>query len=440
MKRFGNNGAVDEYEAFAAVRHTGTLAEFVAAFEARLALVPNLAYHQYLGFFMAGLRHEVRTQMKAAKITNYTDAVQFVLDVDQVAGNPPAQSQSPLGTFQPVSQAPTYGRSFKKGPPSSNSSNSVTGPFRNSQRNFREMSSEEYKRHLAAGTCFKCCLKYGPTHRCPPKTLNVLVYEEEDLLDDMTPDEKEAVEAEIELRLSELSFNGLDTSETMKLFGSLNNHDLLVMVDSGASHCFVSDKVVAQLQLQVTPTAPYSVRLGDGSLVRAEGICRDIPLLLASEVFVVPCYVFPLRNIDIILGVSWLKSLGDVTANWDNLSMKFPFNGRLVILQGDPTLTRRECSARDIHALESGEEGWVLCSLTSPAEPNFDFADNLTDAARRQLHDLTAEFPAVMNPTTTLPPSRRIDHKFHFSQGHSLSPFILTDTTTYKRTKCSGWS
>lgn len=46
MKRFGNNGALDYYEAFAAVRQTGSLAEYVAAFESRLAQVPNLAYHQ----------------------------------------------------------------------------------------------------------------------------------------------------------------------------------------------------------------------------------------------------------------------------------------------------------------------------------------------------------------------------------------------------------
>lgn len=116
MKRFGNNGAVDEYEAFAVVRHTGTLAEFVAAFEARLALVPDLAYHQYLGFFLAGLRPEIRMQMKAAKITNYTDAVHFVLDVDQVAGNPPPTPQSPVGPLPVTSQAPSSGRSLEETP------------------------------------------------------------------------------------------------------------------------------------------------------------------------------------------------------------------------------------------------------------------------------------------------------------------------------------
>ena len=95
MKHFGNNGALDEYEAFAAVRHTASLADYVAVFESRLALVLDLAYHQYLGFFLAGLRPDVRLQMKAAKVTNYSDAVQLALDIDQVPGNlPPYSGQS----------------------------------------------------------------------------------------------------------------------------------------------------------------------------------------------------------------------------------------------------------------------------------------------------------------------------------------------------------
>ena len=48
MKRFGGNGALNEYEAFAAVRHTSSLADFVAAFEARLAQVPDISCQQYL--------------------------------------------------------------------------------------------------------------------------------------------------------------------------------------------------------------------------------------------------------------------------------------------------------------------------------------------------------------------------------------------------------
>ncbi|XP_047979195.1 uncharacterized protein LOC125221112 [Salvia hispanica] len=348
MKRFGGNGALDEYKALAAVRHTGSLAEYVAAFEARLAQVPNISCHQYLGFFMAALRPEVRLQMKAAKITSYEDAVELALDIDMLATAQPSRS-APALSHNPM---PAYtgqpGRSFSKGHSHSPSQFSSTGSSRPVSKRFRNVSPEEYRKHIAAGTCVKCGLKFGPTHRCPPKTINVLICEDNDgTEDDNEFDDTEEVDAKVELQLSELSLNGLDTSNTMKLFGEISSWKIKVMVDTGASHCFISEQLAQQLQFPVTPTAPYSVILGNGTTRRAAGICRGVPLVLEKEMFAVSCYIFPLRNIDIILGVPWLASLGNVMANWQNSSMIFAVDGRTVSIKGDPTLMRRACSTQD---------------------------------------------------------------------------------------------
>ena len=178
MKRFGGNRALNEYEAFAAVRHTGSLTDFVAAFEARLAQVPDISCQQYLGFFMAALRPEVRLQMKATKITTYEDAVELALDIDTMASTQPPRS----APSQSSSQAHTYTaqstRSFSKGY-SQNPSHS-SGSSKPVSKRFRNVSPEEYRRHIAAGTCVKCGLKFGPAHRCPPRTLNVLICDEEE--------------------------------------------------------------------------------------------------------------------------------------------------------------------------------------------------------------------------------------------------------------------
>lgn len=117
--------------------------------------------------------------------------------------------------------------------------------------------------------------------------------------------------------------------------------------------------------------------------------------------------------------------------------MKFPVCGRLVVLQGDPTLTRRECSARAIHTMEDGNEGWILCSLTTPAELEFDLPDSLSDRARQQLCQVTEDFPAVTHAAGGLPPSRRIDHRIPLQPGSSRCSFVLTGTITYGRKKWS---
>lgn len=69
------------------------------------------------------------------------------------------------------------------------------------------------------------------------------------------------------LQLSKLSSNGFDGAQTFKLFMQIGNCHLLTMIDSGASHCFISDRATHNLYLPVDPTAKFAVVLGDGSRV-----------------------------------------------------------------------------------------------------------------------------------------------------------------------------
>ena len=51
-------------------------------------------------------------------------------------------------------------------------------------------------------------------------------------------------------------------------------------------------------------------------------------------------FLFELGGVDLILGVAWLATLGDVKVNWKMLTMNFCINGQHVQIRGDPTLSR----------------------------------------------------------------------------------------------------
>jgi len=55
----------------------------------------------------------------------------------------------------------------------------------------------------------------------------------------------------------------------MKLQGEVKGKLALVLIDSGASHNFISAKLVSQLGLLVESTPSYNMRLGDGHKKRA---------------------------------------------------------------------------------------------------------------------------------------------------------------------------
>lgn len=89
-----------------------------------------------------------------------------------------------------------------------------------------------------------------------------------------------------------------------------------------------------------------------------------------SETFTISCYIFPLSSVDLILGVSWLETLGDVKANWKNSTMEFVIEGRRICVQGDPTLTRKACTHREIRALLSEDKCWVIWAMDGEDLPS----------------------------------------------------------------------
>lgn len=64
---------------------------------------------------------------------------------------------------------------------------------------------------------------------------------------------------------------------------------------------------------------------------------------------------------DVVLGIEWLKSLGEVKMNWGQLTMKFRLQGEERCIQGDPTLAKTLVSLKAMMKnLKKGGEGYFV--------------------------------------------------------------------------------
>lgn len=68
----------------------------------------------------------------------------------------------------------------------------------------------------------------------------------------------------------------------------------VILIDSGASHNFVSRRVAAELELPVTDTPPYVVSLGDGHRRVSRGCCETVRLKLGDVTVEEELYVLEL--------------------------------------------------------------------------------------------------------------------------------------------------
>lgn len=150
--------------------------------------------------------------------------------------------------------------------------------------------------------------------------------------------------------ITEVSLNsvvGLSNPKTMKLRGKINDKDVIVLVDSGETHNFVSLKIVEFLGLPVEIVGCFGVSLGNGETIKGHGLCKAVELHLAGQMMICEDFLpLELGTADVILGVQWLEKLGPVTTNWKTQIMKFEIGGSPVTLIGDPSLIHSKISLK----------------------------------------------------------------------------------------------
>jgi hypothetical protein len=216
----------------------------------------------------------------------------------------------------------------------------------------------------AKGLCFKCGGKYHPTqHKCPDASLRLLVLGDGETINEdgeitrlETGDETEDDEPEVECNSMGM-LGAMGEYRTMKVVGAIGDVNVLVLIDSGASHNFISPAIVTALGLTMTTAASRNIKLGDGHKVISKGVCEGISLKLGPIEVVINALVLELGGLDVVLGVSWLSTLGKVIMDWKSLSMEFLFQNQLIHLQGQGGKQDQQCFLNTFLGDQSSRRG-----------------------------------------------------------------------------------
>jgi len=59
-------------------------------------------------------------------------------------------------------------------------------------------------------------------------------------------------------------------------------------------------------------------------------------------------FVYEMTGVDVVLGMEWLASLGEIRANFRELTLKIPTTKGSFTLKGEPTMARFVASLRSI--------------------------------------------------------------------------------------------
>lgn len=185
---------------------------------------------------------------------------------------------------------------------------------------FRRLTPAEIAERRAKELCFKCDERFYANHVFLKPDLMVVIMFDDGTEEEFTEEPTEVGEndAEVRVEVAELSINsavGLSSPRTMKLRGTIQGVEMIVLIDSRASHNLISERLAAQLGLRGQETMRYRVLVAGGVTVAGKGMIQGVELQIQGCIIQTSFLPLELGIADVIWGVQWLDTLGKMWVN-----------------------------------------------------------------------------------------------------------------------------
>jgi len=360
--RFGPSIQSNKLGELSKLRQGGTVEEFQRKFEQLAARAGPLTTEQEVEIFISGLQEYIAIEVELHRPKDLISAMSLAHLYERRSG-------------------------AKRFIPSANKPSSNTSSGSSNQKTFKRLSRHEMDERRAKGLCFNCDEVYNRGHQC--KRLFWL-----DGVDESVQEDNEDHEFEEDLP-PEISLHAImgenSGGKTMRIQGIIGHHHLLILIDSGSTHSFLGSRWVTKLGLTCEPMKGLQVVVANGSKIRSPGQCPNVPVMMGNQLIHIDFYIFKLNEVDAVLGVNWLQTLGPILWDFKAKSMVFKQNGRVMELQG--TDSPHSTPTIQLQA----------ANMESPFDTDLD--------------NLLTEFDAIFQEPRGLSPARSYDHRINLEPG-----------------------
>ena len=287
----------------------------------------------------------------------------------------------------------------------------------------RSLSLAYMEERRAKGLCYFYDEVFSPTHSQTHKKLQLQVLEIDDA--DPTPVELEYVVIPSKPNVSEpqISVNaltGVANFRTMRVTGYHKKTALHILIDNGSTHNFLDINMAKKLGSLITLMDVVNVALVDGTKLQNTSVTNNFSWTLQQTTFSSDMLLISLGCSDLVLGIEWLVKLGNITWNFDKLTMEFHVQGKRHVLRGATNGDLQTTRKQHLHKTLSDGVHLAMMQLGTEKES---LLQALTTHAYQpsvppSIQQLVDHFSDIFQEPTELPPSRDLhDHKIPLLEG-----------------------
>ncbi|GJY88666.1 retrotransposable element Tf2 [Tanacetum coccineum] len=281
------------------------------------------------------------------------------------------------------------------------------------------LTQKEIGDKRAKGLCFYCDQKYMSGHKCSGQmfVLEVILDDKEDLQDSIDTNEEEELGNPTENgenllskcyaspQISLNAISGTPTFNTMIIKALVAKHLLHLLMDTGRTYNFIDLFTTKKLGCKLTKTYPLQVTIAGGNKMIIQYMVYDFRWSIQGYQFKTNVMLLPLGGCEMVLGIQWLSTLGNIQWNFHELVIQFVYEGKKVC-EDYYTTINCICPSASLNLMQS-----------TAVEGEYSI----------ELQKLLKEFGDVFAEPTELPPKRKLLNSGVIRASHSIfsSPIVL---------------
>nr|GEV74049.1 hypothetical protein [Tanacetum cinerariifolium] len=191
---------------------------------------------------------------------------------------------------------------------------------------------------------------FAPEGKPPRRGLNPRPLACGNNLSKVTLGEQKEEEVLVQEEIPHISLNALNGSnsfQTMRVTGIIGKHELHILVNGRFTYNFLDEGVCRELRIvcrrvakkigcQPKGTCPLAVIVRGGRQLISNSECKGFMWQLQGETFSTDMMILPPGSYEMVLGIQWLATLGDIKCNFKQLGMEFVHKGKNITLKGTP--------------------------------------------------------------------------------------------------------
>ncbi|XP_074336044.1 uncharacterized protein LOC141673210 [Apium graveolens] len=339
--RFRDEVGHDVVEQFNKLQQFTSLEAYIDDFENLRSLLlqsnHTLPESYVLESFVEGLKGTVKPFVRAFKPTFVADAILYArlqeesLNNAQKLSKPNNSSLNSKPLFSTVNKTPIL--------PTPQLKPVSQGFSKENQKPFKFIPAEVRAEKMAKGLCYYCDKKYERGHKCQFKEAQLFAVEipceeEENSIEEEELDETRQEEAHNKPSISVNALMGSHTFNTMRVQGWVQGKPLHILVDSGSTHNFLDIGTAHKLGCKKEGIRLQAVTVADGNHIPCQHVVKNFCWKLGGSNFTTDTLSIELGSCDMVLGIQWLSTLGNINWDFKKLVMELVFDDKVVKLKG----------------------------------------------------------------------------------------------------------